>query len=114
MGYGEYNAADFNQKEADRGFKIAYQGVARIVSEGDQLARGVSPSEIAAQQMRAGATIETAIDLNFSVVEFVFCNLEFLVLVLSCVEIEYVGEPIYVPPSANPAYVPPKKLNTKG
>ena len=48
MGYGEYNASDFNQREADRGFKIAYQGVARIVSEGDQLARGVSPSEIAA------------------------------------------------------------------
>lgn len=62
MGYGEYNASDFNQREADRGFKIAYQGVARIVNEGDQLARGVSPSEIAAQQMRAGATIETAID----------------------------------------------------
>ena len=32
MGYGEYNAADFNQKEADRGFKIAYQGVARATS----------------------------------------------------------------------------------
>ena len=145
MGYGEYNASDFNQREADRGFKIAYQGVARIVNEGDQLARGVSPSEIAAQQMRAGATIETAIDflpkggadvsfdkgtlsinytptdinidwenINSSVVEFVPGNIEFIVKEHPRVEIEYVGEPIYVPPSANPAYVAPKKLNTKG
>lgn len=59
MGYGEYNAGDFNQKEADKGWKIAYQGVARIIDEGNQLARGVSPSAIAAQQMRAGASIET-------------------------------------------------------
>ena len=145
MGYGEYNASDFNQREADRGFKIAYQGVARIVNEGDQLARGVSPSEIAAQQMRAGATIETAIDflpkggadvsfdkgtlsinytptdinidwenINSSVVEFVPGNIEFIVKERPRVEIEYLGEPIYVPPSANPAYVAPKKLNTKG
>ena len=145
MGYGEYNASDFNQREADRGFKIAYQGVARIVNEGDQLARGVSPSEIAAQQMRAGATIETAIDflpkggadvsfdkgtlsinytptdinidwenINSSVVEFVPGNIEFIVKERPRVEIEFVGEPIYVPPSANPAYVAPKKLNTKG
>ena len=99
----------------------------------------------AAQQMRAGATIETAIDflpkggadvsfdkgtlsinytptdinidwenINSSVVEFVPGNIEFIVKEHPRVEIEYVGEPIYVPPSANPAYVAPKKLNTKG
>ena len=95
--------------------------------------------------MRAGATIETAIDflpkggadvsfdkgtlsinytptdinidwenINSSVVEFVPGNIEFIVKERPRVEIEYLGEPIYVPPSANPAYVAPKKLNTKG
>ena len=145
MGYGEYNASDFNQNEANRGFKIAYQGVARIVSEGDQLARGVSPSEIAAQQMRAGTSIETVVDflpkvgadvsfdkgtlsltypptdinidwgtINSSVLEFVPGNIEFIVKEHPRVEIQYIGEPIYVPPSANPNYEPPKKLDTKG
>ena len=146
MGYGEYNATDFNQQEAQRGFKIAYQGVARIVNEGNQLARGASPSEIAAQQMRAGASIETIIDflpksgadvsfdkgtlninysptdinidwenVNQSPVEFVPGNIEFIVKERPRVEIEYIGEPIYVPPSASPSYVePPKKLDTKG
>ena len=53
-------------------------------------------------------------NINSSVVEFVPGNIEFIVKEHPRVEIEYVGEPIYVPPSANPAYVAPKKLNTKG
>lgn len=145
MGYGEYSASDFNKQEADRGWKIAYQGVARIVNEGDQLARGVSPAEIASQQMRAGTSIETVIDflpktgadvsfdkgtlninysptdinidwenINESPVEFVPGNIEIIVKEKPRVEIEYVGDPIYVPPSANPNYKEPKKLDTKG
>ncbi len=145
MGYGEYNATDFNQQEGDRGWKIAYEGVARIVQDGNQLARGASPAEIASQQMRAGASIETIIDflpkgnadvsfdkgklsinytptdinidwenINQSAVEFVPGNIEFIIKERPRVEIEYTGEPIYVPASANPNYKPPKVLDTKG
>ncbi len=149
MGYGEYNATDFNKKQAERGFKISYEGVARIVSEGDQLARGVSPSEIASQNMRAGASIETISEfipkggadisfdkgtltlnytptdinidwenVNSSVVEFVPGSIEFIIKERPRVEIEYVGDPIYVPPSAKPGYEPPphiqKILDAKG
>lgn len=62
MGYGEYNNTDFNRHQADKGWKIAYEGVARIVDEGDELMKGSSPMEIAAQQMRAGASIESVME----------------------------------------------------
>jgi len=62
MGYGQYNNADLIKHEADKGFKIAYEGTARIASEGNQLARGASPAEIAAQNSRAGQTIQTIME----------------------------------------------------
>lgn len=62
MGYGQYNNADLIKHEADKGFKIAYEGTARIASQGNQLARGASPAEIAAQNSRAGQTIQTIMD----------------------------------------------------
>ncbi len=62
MGYGQYNNADLIKNEAQKGIKIAYEGTARIASEGNQLVRGSSPAQIAAQNNRAGQTIQTIMD----------------------------------------------------
>ncbi len=62
MGYGQYNNGDLIKKEAEKGIKLAYEGTARIASQGNQLARGASPAEIAAQNSRAGQTIQTIMD----------------------------------------------------
>lgn len=62
MGYGQYNNADLIKHESDKSFKIAYEGTARIASQGNQLARGASPAEIAAQNSRAGQTIQTIME----------------------------------------------------
>lgn len=62
MGYGQYNNSDLIKKEANDGFSVSYQGTAKIVQQGNQLARGVSPAEIAAQNSRAGQTIQTIMD----------------------------------------------------
>ena len=53
-------------------------------------------------------------NVNQSPVEFVPGNIEIIVKERPKVEIEYVGEPIYVPPSSNPNYKEPKVLDTKG
>lgn len=138
MGYGQMKDGDMLKQKAQEGFSIAFQGTAKAVSEGDQLARGVSPSEIALQNARAGATIQTIMeflpkegaDITFdagklnieyqmgtqdidwdihpdSPLEFIPGSVEFIVHDRPRVEIEYVGDPIYVPPSANPNYEPP-------
>ncbi len=62
MGYGQYNNADLIKNEAQKSIKIAYEGTARIASEGNQLVRGSSPAQIAAQNNRAGQTIQTIMD----------------------------------------------------
>lgn len=143
MGYGEYNSGDFNGKEADKGIRLAYNGVAKIVNEGNQMMNGMSPSEIAAQNNRAGTTIETIMeflpkkgaDVTFdkgtlnieytstdtsidwdniyaAPLEFTPGTIEFIVKERPRIEIEYLGDPIYVPPSANPNFV--EKLNISG
>lgn len=144
MGYGEYNSADFVSTEANKGIKLAYKGVAKIVQDGNSLMQGISPSEIASQKSRAGASIETVMEflpktgadvtfdkgtlniqyeasatsidwenLQAKPLEFTPGTIEFIVKERPRVEIEYLGEPIYVPPSANPSYRA-SKLNTKG
>ncbi|MCM1167755.1 MAG: DUF6470 family protein [Ruminococcus sp.] len=138
LGYGNMTDGDMLAQKAQEGFSIAFQGTARAVSEGDQLARGASPSEIALNNARAGATVQTIMeflpkegaDITFdagtlnieyqmgeqdidwdvhpeSPLEFIPGNVEFIVRDKPRVEIEYVGDPIYVPPSANPNYEPP-------
>ena len=62
MGYGNYNNLDLNKRNARDSISIAYEGVARIASEGDQLARGMTASQIAAQNNRAGQTIQTIME----------------------------------------------------
>lgn len=145
LGYGNYNSADFNKTEADRGIKLAYDGVAKIASEGNQLAKGVSAGQIQIQNKRAGATIQTVMeflpkenadvtfdkgvlninyrtkDLNIdwenlksSSVQFNPGSIEFEISEKPRVEIEYLGDPIYVPASADPNYDPPVYLNTVG
>lgn len=137
LGYGHYNNADFIGKNAKDGISVAYQGTAKIVSEGDQLVRGVSPAEIAAQNNKAGQTIQTIMDFlpkegaditfdngvlninydagdvnidweNAGIVPFEFTpgKVEFEITQMPSVQIEYTGDPIYVPPSSDPNYVP--------
>lgn len=143
LGYGHYNNADFIKRNADDGISIAYQGTAKIVNEGDQLVRGVSPAEIAAQNNKAGQTIQTIMDFlpkegadvtfdngvlninydagdvnidwdNAAAVPFEFTpgKVEFEVTQMPSVSIEYLGDPIYVPPRSDPNYVP--KIDVRG
>ena len=138
LGYGHMNDSDMLQQKAQEGFSIAFQGTAKVAAEGDELARGMSPSEIALNNARAGATVQTIMDflpkegadvtfdqgkLNIEYqmgsqdidwdisqetpMEFIPGSVEFIVRDRPRVEIEYVGEPLYVPPSANPNYKPP-------
>ncbi|MDR1754435.1 MAG: DUF6470 family protein [Eubacterium sp.] len=62
MGYGNYNYNDFNKAEAQKGISLAYEGIAKIVNNGNKLARGAKASEIAIQNKRAGATIQTIME----------------------------------------------------
>lgn len=145
LGYGHMTDADMLKQKAQDGWSIAFQGTAKVAAEGDQLARGMSPSEIALNNARAGATVQTImeflpkegadvtfdagklnieyqmgsqdIDWNIhpdSPLEFIPGSVEFIVRDMPRVEIEYIGDPIYVPPSANPNYEPPPFLDIKG
>lgn len=143
MGYGEMNNGDLIKNEANKGIKLAYQGTARVVQEGNQLARGATASQIAAQNNRAGQTIQTimeflpktgadvtfdkgVLNINYEVgdvdidwenaqampYEFTLGKVEFSIAQMPKVEIEYLGGPIYAPPSADPNYQP--ALDTRG
>ncbi|MBD5384405.1 MAG: hypothetical protein HDR72_05345 [Ruminococcaceae bacterium] len=145
MGYGHMTEGDMLKQKAQEGWSIAFQGTAKVASEGDQLARGASPAEIALNNARAGATVQTIMeflpkegaDITFeagklnieyqmgsqdidwnihpdSPLEFIPGSVEFIVHDRPRVEIEYIGDPIYVPPSANPNYEPPPFLDIKG
>lgn len=138
LGFGHMTDGDMLKQKAQEGFSIAFQGTAKIASEGDQLARGMKASEIALSNARAGATVQTIMeflpkegaDITFdagklnieyqmgtqdidwdvhpdSPLEFIPGSVEFIVHDMPRVEIEYIGDPIYVPPSANPNYEPP-------
>ncbi len=138
LGYGHMSDADLMKQKAQQGFSIAFQGAAKIASEGNQLARGMTASEIAINNARAGATVETIMeflpkegaqitfdegklnieyqmgsqDIDWDVMpnlpmRFIPGSVELIVRDRPRVEIEYIGDPIYVPPSANPNYKPP-------
>lgn len=137
MGYGNLNEMDMLKSRGDEGIKLAYEGTANVVQEGNSLERGVSPAEIAAQKMRAGFSIETVMDfipkegpeitynegklnVNYTVdevdidwddlfhqpIKFHPGKIEVVVEQMPRVEITYVGDPIYVPRSADPNYKP--------
>ena len=129
MGYGHMTEGDMLKQKAQEGWSIAFQGTAKVAAEGDQLARGMSPAEIALNNARAGATVQTIMDflpkegadvtfeagkLNIeyqmgtqdidwnihpdSPLEFIPGSVEFIVHDRPRVEIEYIGDPLYVPP----------------
>lgn len=62
LGYGHMNDGDMMKQKAQEGFSLAFQGTAKVASEGNMLARGMSASEIAIQNARAGATVETIME----------------------------------------------------
>lgn len=144
LGPGNMTSGDLLAQKAQEGFSLAFQGTARVASEGNQLARGMTASEIAIQRARAGATYETIMeflpkegaDITFDAgklsidyqlgnqeidwdvmsrmpMEFIPGSVELIVRDRPRVEIEYIGDPIYVPASANPNYEPPI-FDTKG
>ena len=135
MGMGNLKMGDFYGEEAQRGIKLGYQGIAKIVDNGNSLGRGATPVEIAVQNQRANFNIETVMEwipktgaeiswdagelnisyqvddttidwehLEASRLIFNPGSVEIMVDQYPEVVIEYVGEPIYVPPSANPNY----------
>lgn len=138
MGYGNMTDGDMLKQKASEGFTLAFQGTARVTSQGTQLARGMSPADIAIQNARAGATVETIMEflpkegaditfdggklnIDYQVgsqefdwdiaqrvpMEFIPGSVELIVRDRPRVEIEYIGDPLYVPPRANPNYKPP-------
>lgn len=139
LGPGHMTDGDILAQKAQEGFTIAYQGTAKVASEGNQLARGMTASEIAINNARAGATVSTIMeflpkeganitfdegklnieyqmgeqDIDWDLksqlpMEFIPGSVELIVRDRPRVEIEYIGEPIYFPASANPGYKPPK------
>lgn len=135
VGLGGMKTGDVIRDEAQRAIKIAYQGTARVVENGNELARGASPVDIAVKNERAGQTIQTimefipktgpefsyedgTLNINYemdeSVVDWEYLEATRMVFNPGKVEInvtqhptvviEYVGEPIYFPPSADPNY----------
>lgn len=138
LGYGHMTDGDMLKQKASEGFSLAFQGTARVASDGDRLARGMSSSELAIQHAREGAMVQTIMeflpkegaDITFDAgklnieyqmgtqefdwdvkpqlpMEFIPGSVELIVRDRPRVEIEYIGDPIYVPPSANPNYKPP-------
>jgi hypothetical protein len=56
------NTFDFTREEASRAWQVSREGVSRMVEDGNALARGSSPVEIAVQHNRARFNIETITD----------------------------------------------------
>jgi hypothetical protein len=56
------NTFDFTREEAGRAWQVAREGTQRIVENGNSLARGSSPVEIAVQNHSANFYIETVTD----------------------------------------------------
>lgn len=139
LGLGHMTDGDMLAQKAQEGFSLAFQGTAKVASNGDALARGATASELALQNARAGATMQTIMeflpkegaDITFDEgklnidyqlgsqdfdwdtmarmpMEFIPGSVELIVRDRPRVEIEYLGEPIYVPASANPNYEPPQ------
>ena len=139
LGLGHMTDGDMLAQKAQEGFSLAFQGTAKVASNGDALARGATASELALQNARAGAMMQTIMeflpkegaDITFDEgklnidyqlgsqdfdwdtmarmpMEFIPGSVELIVRDRPRVEIEYLGEPIYVPASANPNYEPPQ------
>lgn len=119
----------------NQGIKLAYEATAKIVQEGNQLAhpKGMDIAQIAASRMNKqyetvldflpkvgpeiswdGGTLSVHYqmdkldmdwDLGNTNFEFIPGKIQVEVKELPRVEIEYLGGPIYVPPSADPSYI---------
>jgi hypothetical protein len=62
MGLGHMNIIDFAKDEAQRAWQLTREGTTRIVENGNALARGSSPVEVAVQNNRASFHIETVME----------------------------------------------------
>lgn len=132
---GLKNIDTLRQDYSQESIKVCYQATASIVQEGDLLlGQNITPAQIAAQKSQrsietilsflptegpdiswTGGTLSINYqtdDLNFdwetttrAAFEFVPGSIEFNIKSMPKVDIEYIGEPIYCPPSANPNYV---------
>ena len=127
------------REEAQKGIKVLYQGMARVVKEGQELANnavGMRPSDIAKNRALNEATdVQPVLEflpkegpdiswdggtlnIQYEVVqldfdwdvatqanfEFIPGDIQFIIKQMPRVDIEYIGGPIYVPPSADPNY----------
>ncbi|MBQ8193898.1 MAG: hypothetical protein IJZ47_00900 [Oscillospiraceae bacterium] len=62
LGLGHMTDGDMLKQKAQEGWSLAFQGTAKVASNGDALARGMSSSELALQNARAGATMQTIME----------------------------------------------------
>jgi hypothetical protein len=62
IGTQHMRVGDLIREEAQRGVQFASQGTIRIVEEGNELARGASPVEMAVKNQRANFHIETVME----------------------------------------------------
>ncbi|MBQ5417968.1 MAG: hypothetical protein IIU25_03025 [Oscillospiraceae bacterium] len=125
---------EFAREDADKGIRFAYQAVARVANEGDMLANGsAKPSDFAAEKAARTIEAVTGwlpengpditwndgkLNINYTAdklnmdwetnstptFKFTPGSVEFIINQMPKVEIEYTGEPIYFPASADPNY----------
>ena len=62
VGEGNMKTSDLIKSDVQKAYKIAYEGTAKIVQEGNMLERGMKAPEIAIQNARAGYNIETVME----------------------------------------------------
>lgn len=131
---GLKKSSELTRDEAQEGIRIAYQGVARIVDEADLIAnKKATPGSLAAQRASKTIEAVTAfipeegseitwsdgkLNINYTAdklkmdwdtnqhpkFKFTPGSVEFIINQMPRVEIEYTGDPIYFPASADPNY----------
>ncbi|MDR0820919.1 MAG: DUF6470 family protein [Oscillospiraceae bacterium] len=134
LGYGHYNSTDFNKNQANIGIQKAKEGTSKIVSDGDQMVTGTHMPAIIEHDVdsdvrqtitaflpKGGADITAdkgsisqnyqskTVDISFKdtavvPLEYVPAQID-VSFSRGVVEVEYTGDPIYVPPSAKPDYI---------
>lgn len=127
---GIVSTAKSMEQFASESVRISYEGIANIVDDGNAMASGTTIPDIAAS--RFAKTIDTmlaflpsvgpdiswaggTLNLNYEMddmdmswqtpganIQFIPGSIEISVAEFPRVVIEYIGEPLYVPPSANP------------
>ncbi len=124
-----------SQAQSDEGFTLTYEAIAKLVDNGGTQAVQHNPGQFAAQKSKSIESVlqslpkgknnavsysDGTLSINYQMsnqgsdiaaemsgFEFVPGSIEFVVTQMPELDIEYLGEPIYFPRSADPNYEPP-------